>query len=373
MKKYFLTLTIIILGIVLSFLVIKKSGEQNGETLSSSANLHEASFYEQLPGGEVRCNLCPNRCLLAEGQRGICRVRQNIGGKLYSLIYGQPAIIHLDPIEKKPFYHFLPGSKVYSLASAGCNLRCKYCQNWDIAQRTPEEIESVEMTPEQVVDEAIKAGVPSIAITYSEPVVNYEYVRDIAKVAKEKGVKTTIVSNGYINPEPLQELLPYLDAIKVDLKGFNDKFYQEIVGGRLEPVLKTLKVLKEKGIWFEIVYLIVPGYNDDMKDIREMADWIKENLGDEVPLHFSRFYPMYLLQNLPPTPEEVVKKARQAAIDAGLKYVYTGNIADTEGSVTYCPTNGNPLIVRKGYFVEENHIQGGNSELCPVAIPGVWE
>ncbi|KPJ70606.1 hypothetical protein AMJ51_01465 [Microgenomates bacterium DG_75] len=341
--------------------------------MPSVGELKEASFYEQLSGGEVRCNLCPNRCVLAEGQRGICRVRENIGGKLYSLIYGQPATIHLDPIEKKPFYHFLPGTKVYSLASAGCNLRCKYCQNWDIAQRAPEELESVKMSPEEIVEDAIKSGSPSIAVTYSEPVVNYEYVRDIGKIAKEKGIKMTIVSAGYINPEPLRQLLPYLDAIKIDLKGYNNRYYQEVVGGRLEPVLETLKVIKEEGTWLEIVYLVVPGYNDDMEEIKQMAIWIKENLGDEVPLHFSRFHPMYQMENLPPTPEETVKQARQVAMEVGLKYVYTGNISDVEGSTTFCPENNQPLIVRKGYFIEENHLKKGQSELCPIAIPGVWQ
>jgi len=362
---------VILVGLLLSpILIVKRTGDKKS---GFAEDLKEASFYEQLPGGEIRCNLCPNRCLLAEGQTGICRSRQNISGKLYSLIYGRPAIIHVDPIEKKPFYHFLPGTQVYSLASAGCNLRCKYCQNWDIAQKAPGEIESMEKSPSQIVDEAIKSSTPSIAITYSEPVVNYEYVLDIGKEARKRGIKTVIVSNGYINPEPLQQLLPYLDAVKIDLKGFNDKFYQEIVGGRLEPVLETLKILKEEGIWFEIVYLILPGYNDDLEEIKKMAVWIKENLGENVPLHFSRFYPMYQMENLPPTPEEMIKNARKVALETGLKYVYTGNIADEEGSTTFCPLNGQPLIVRKGYFIEENYLKDGHSDLCPIRIPGIWE
>lgn len=373
MNQKQLAVLILVVIVTASLVAIGKNLAQQGVVLPSSGEYKEASFYEQLPGGEVRCNLCPNYCLLREGERGICRVRQNIGGKLHSLIYGQPATIHLDPIEKKPFYHFLPGTKVYSLASAGCNLRCKYCQNWDIAQRGPEELESVEKTPQEIVDEAIESGSPSIAITYSEPVVNYEYVLDIGKEAKKRGIKTTIVSCGYINPEPLRQLLPYLDAMKVDLKGFNNRFYQEVVGGRLEPVLETLKILKEEETWFEIVYLIIPGYNDDMEEIKQMAIWIRENLGEEIPLHFSRFYPMYQMKNLPPTPEETIREARRVAQEVGLKYVYTGNIADVEGSTTYCPENNQPLIVRKGYFILENHLREGKSDLCPVAIPGVWQ
>jgi len=364
---------ILVIVSVASLIAVGKNLARQETTLLPVGELKEASFYEQLGNGEVRCTLCPNFCVLKEGERGICRVRQNIKGKLYSLIYGKPATIHIDPIEKKPFYHFLPGTKVFSLASAGCNLRCKYCQNWDIAQRGPEELTSMEKSPEQIVEEAIQSGAPSIAITYSEPVVNYEYVLDIAKEAKKRGVKTTIVSAGYINPQPLRELLPYLDAVKIDLKGFNDSFYREIVGGQLAPVLETLKVIKQEGTWFEIVYLVVPGYNDDLKEIEEMAIWIKDNLGENVPLHFSRFHPMYQMKNLPPTPEETVKKARKIALEAGLKYVYTGNIADVEGSTTYCSVNGQPLIVRKGYFIQKNSLVNGQFADCPEKVPGVWQ
>ena len=371
MNRKQLAALIIVIGVTFGLVAIGKYlGKQETVLPVSISDLKEASWYEQLPENEVRCNLCPNRCLLSEGQTGICRVRRNIGGKLYSLIYGKPVTIHIDPIEKKPFYHFLPGTKVYSLASAGCNLRCKFCQNWDIAQRGPDELQSMDKSPQEIVQEAIAAESPSIAITYSEPLVNYEYVRDIGKEAKKQGIKTVIVSGGYINPEPLKELLPYLDAVKIDLKGFNDKYYQDIVGGQLKPVLEALKIVKESGVWLEIVNLVVPGYNDDLEEIKKMVVWIKENLGDSVPLHFSRFHPMYQMENLPPTPEETLKNARQAAQEAGLKYVYTGNIADEEGSTTYCPSSGQPLIVRKGYFIEENIL--GKPGACDVVVPGVW-
>ncbi len=373
MDRKQLAALVLVIIVTLSLVALGKNIARRGIVLPTSGDFKEASFYEQLGEGVVGCQLCPNRCILSEGERGICRVRENIGGKLYSLIYGQPATIQVDPIEKKPFNHFLPGTKVYSLASAGCNLRCKYCQNWDISQRTPEELDSVSLTPQEVVEKAIESGSPSIAITYSEPIVNYEYVRDIGKEAQKRGIKTTIVSAGYINPEPLKELLPYLDAVKIDLKSFNDQFYQEIVGGHLEPVLEALKIIKKEGTWLEIVYLVVPGYNDDMEEIKEMAIWIKENLGEDVPLHFSRFTPLYQMENLPPTPEETIKQARKVALEAGLNYVYTGNIVDIEGATTYCPENNEPLIVRKGYFILENQLQQGKSDLCPVTIPGVWQ
>lgn len=335
--------------------------------------LHEAMFYDVLSGGRIQCQLCPNRCILAPGQRGLCKVRENQDGKLYSLVYGELVTIHVDPIEKKPFYHFLPGSKAYSIATAGCNLACKYCQNWDISQRFPEDVKSMDYPPEKVVEEALSAGAESIAFTYSEPTVFYEYMLDVAKLAQQKGLRTVVVSSGFINPEPLRTLIPYLDAYKVDLKTFDDKVYQELIGGRLQPVLDTLKVLKESEIHLEIVNLLVPTYTDDEGQIREMCTWIKENLGAEVPVHFSRFHPLYRLENLPPTPEETVKKARRICMDVGLKFVYTGNIPDIEGSTTYCPDNGKPLIVRKGYTAVKDEVdENGKSPECPTEIPGVW-
>lgn len=368
MKKYVVGLAILICGVGISFLVLRKSSEK-GETLPT-AIYKEAWFYEKLERGWVQCNLCPNRCLLAEGQRGLCKVRENQNGKLVSLVYGQPVTIHVDPIEKKPFNHFLPGSNAYSIATGGCSLSCKYCQNWDIAQRFPEDLKSYDMPPEKVVEEALASGAESIAYTYSEPMVFYEYMFDTAKLAHEKGLKNVVISSGYVNPEPLKKLLPLLDAIKIDLKGFNETFYQEIVGGHLQPVLDNLNIIKEEGTWLEIVNLLVPGKNDNPEEIKRMCEWVKENLGPDVPLHFSRFHPEYKLQNVPATPEETVRNARQICLDVGLNYVYTGNIIDPEGQTTYCPSNGKPLIVRQGHTVLENHLDEG---LCDVQIPGVWK
>lgn len=373
MRRIYINLTVGFIILILSLLAIIKVDSQR-VTTPDVKNLKEALFYQTLEDGSVQCELCPNLCLLAKNQVGRCRVRQNIDGKLYSLVYSKPVTINIDPIEKKPFYHFLPGEKTYSLATVGCNLRCQFCQNWDISQRNPGDVKSMDYTPEEIVEEAIKQGAKIISFTYSEPTVFYEYMLDIAKIAKQKGLKTTIISNGYINKEPLEKLIPYIDAIKIDLKGFDDKYYQDVVGGRLEPVLETLKFLAKQKVHLEIVNLLVTGLNDKEKEIKDMSLWIKENLGTDIPLHFSRFYPLYKLENLPPTPEETVKKARSIAMSVGLKYVYTGNITDEEGSTTFCPDNHEPLIKRKGYFIEENKVdKEGMGEGCKTRIYGVWE
>lgn len=343
--------------------------------LPTIKDFHEARYYEKLSGGRVQCNLCPNRCLLSPGQKGVCKVRENKDGQLYSLVYGKPITVHVDPIEKKPFYHFLPTTQAYSLATVGCNLSCQYCQNWDISQRFPEDVTPMEKFPEEVVQEAISAGAESIAFTYNEPTVWYEYMYDIAKLAKEKGLKTALVSSGYINSEPLRELLEVLDAARIDLKGFNEKYYQEIIGGKLEPVLESLKIIHQSGTWLEIINLVVSGHNDNEDEIRAMCQWVKDNLSENVPIHFLRFSPQYKMQNLPPTPIETLKKARQIAQEVGLKFVYTGNVPEyTEGNTTFCPDNGQSLIVRKGFFVTEKNLDGnGLSPACPSKIPGVWQ
>jgi pyruvate formate lyase activating enzyme len=336
--------------------------------------LKEALFWEALEGGKVQCLLCPNKCILGEGQRGLCKVRENQGGKLYSLVYGKPVSIHTDPIEKKPFYHFLPETKAFSLATVGCNLSCKFCQNWDISQRFPEDVQSYDYSPQEVVDQALKAGAKSIAFTYNEPTVWYEYMYDIAKLAREKGLKTTLVSSGYINPKPLKQLLEVLDAARIDLKGFDENYYQKIVGGELEPVLESLQIVYQSKTWLEIINLIVPGYSDDEEEIKKMCQWIKENLSEDVPIHFLRFHPDYRMKNIPATPPETLKKAKEIAQQAGLKYVYIGNVDDPEAGTTFCPDNKEPLIVRKGFFVTENKLdENGQSADCPTKIPGVWK
>lgn len=372
MKKQFIGLLLIFGGILISIWVIIK----NIKTDSSKNFLagHEASYYETLNGGRVQCQLCPNRCILAKGQRGICGARENQDGKLVSLVYGKVSVTNVDPIEKKPFYHFLPGSKVYSLATVGCNLDCQYCQNWEIAHRQIEDVETKTMTPEEVVEEAIKSGSPTIAFTYNEPTVGFEFIRDTFKIAKQKNLKTAIITNGYINQEPLQELLTYLDAVKIDLKSINEKTYQKLIRGNLQPVLDSIKTVYKSGKWLEIVYLVVPGWTDDLEEIKKTCRWVLENTSSDVPFHLSRFYPNYKLLNLPPTPEETLKAARAFCLQEGLKYVYIGNVENQEGNITYCPDNGEPLIKRKGYFIEENKIDSEGKALeCPSKIPGVWK
>ena len=360
---------IVIIGLVI-YLIYGREKSISWE--NDPENLHQAMYYEKLSQNMVRCNLCPNRCILSKGQIGDCKVRKNINGELYSLTYGKLAAQHVDPIEKKPFFHVLPGSKAYSIATTGCNLRCVYCQNWNISQVFPWDVQTKEMTPKEVVEDALKKGSQSIAFTYGEPVVFYEYMLDIAKLAQQKGLKTVVVSCGYINPEPLRELLKYVDAFKVDFKGYSEEFYQKFTGGHLQPILETMKIVQEEKTWLEIVVLLIPGENDSEEEIREMSKWIKENLGDNVPLHFSRFYPMYKLQNLPPTPIETVIRAREIAMEEGLKYVYTGNIDYPEGESTYCPESGQTAIERRGNFLISNNLENGQCS-DGEKIPGIWK
>jgi pyruvate formate lyase activating enzyme len=373
MHKKFWGLGVLLIGLIITAIIIVKALLNNQKT-GSSTGLHEAKFYQQLEEGKVACGLCPNRCVLAEGQRGLCKVRENIGGKLYSLVYGKPVTTNVDPVEKKPFYHFLPGSRVYSLATAGCNLECKFCQNWDISQRAPEDVKYVNMTPQDVVDAAIKSNSPVIAFTYNEPTGWYEYMFDIAKLAKEKGLRTVMVSSGYINHDPLVQLLPYLDAVRVDLKSFNSEVYRDLIRGNLEPVLDTIKTIHQSGVWLELIHLTVPGYTDDLNEIQKMCQWVKDNVGVDVPLHFTRFWPKFKLLNVPPTPEDTLKKARQTCLDLGLKYVYTGNIEDETGSATYCPDTGKAVISRLGYIIQANLVdENGLAPDCPSTISGVWK
>jgi len=337
----------------------------------------EAYFYERFPG-YVKCRLCPHGCILNEGDRGRCRDRVNFKGKLYTLTYGNPCAVHIDPIEKKPLFHFLPGSFAFSIATAGCNLRCKYCQNWEISQFPPEETKNYDLMPENLVRAVTREReknerLRSIAYTYSEPTVFYEYMSDTTRISKREGIRNVVITAGYINEKPLKELAKNVDAIKIDLKGFNERFYREVVEGELERVLKSCKISYKKAKCFEIVNLVVPTLNDSLDEIRELSRWIKENLSRDVPLHFSRFYPRYKLKNLPPTPLETLKKAREIALEEGLNFVYIGNVPHGEHENTYCPKCGKLLIERIGYFVKENNIIEGRCKFCGEKIPGVWE
>jgi pyruvate formate lyase activating enzyme len=319
----------------------------------------------------VQCELCPNGCILENGQHSRCRARTNRDGKLYSIVYGKPCAVHIDPIEKKPFFHFLPGTTAFSIATAGCVLSCKFCQNWQISQAKPEDTDTYDLPPDKVVKSAIRYESKSITYTYTEPTVFYEYMYDTAVLAKKSGIRNTMHSCGYINEKPLRRLARYLNAADIDLKSFTEDFYNRICGGSLKPVLRSLVVLKEEAIWLEVTNLVIPTLNDNIKTIAEMSRWMVKNLGADVPLHFSRFFPNYKLNNLPPTPVETLTDARKAAMDAGLKFVYIGNIRH-EAESTFCPHCKKLLIERIGYFVKQNNISNGKCRFCGTPIPGVW-
>ena len=342
------------------------------ESPAAAQGLHEAMWYESLAGGLVHCQLCPNSCRIPDGQIGLCRVRQNIGGRLYSLSYGRIAAQHVDPVEKKPFFHVLPGSRAFSLATPGCNLRCLFCQNWEISQAFPWEVSTRSATPEEVVEAALASGCASIAFTYSEPTIFYEYMLDIARLAKARGLKTVVVSAGYIQPGPLKELLPFIDAYKIDFKAFDPEFYTRLTGGSRDPVLDAMKTIHASGVWLEIVNLLVTDQNDGEDQVRALARWVKDNLGPDVPLHFSRFFPQHRLQNLPPTPPDTLQRAKQIAEAEGIRYVYLGNVSEQETSNTYCPACRTLLIRRSGYAMLENNLRQGRCPKCNQEIYGIW-
>lgn len=339
----------------------------------SSSYIREAMFYEKIEDNKVWCHLCPRKCIIPDGEKGYCRVRENRGGKLYSLVYGKPCSISVEPIEKAPFYHFMPGHRRLCIATVSCNLRCKYCQNWHISQVGPGEVRTFRLLPEEVVEKALTEKVDSICFTFTEPVVFYEYVYDIAKIARKNGLRVSIVSAGYVCEEPLRKLVKVLDAVKIDLKGFNEKFYLRVCSGELAPVLRTLKVLKEEGKHFEIVNLVIPTLNDDSGEIKKMCLWIRQNLGNSVPLHFTRFSPAYKLTHLPSTPITTLETAIRIAKETGLKYVYIGNVPGHKYNSTICPKCGKTLIHRAGFQVIENNIKNGRCRFCGERIPGFWE
>ncbi|TKJ40462.1 AmmeMemoRadiSam system radical SAM enzyme [candidate division LCP-89 bacterium B3_LCP] len=335
--------------------------------------LHPAQYYEKLEKRRVRCTLCPRKCEVDDQERGYCGVRENRDGDYFTLVYGRPCTLHVDPVEKKPLFHFLPGTEIFSLATVGCNVNCKFCQNWQISQVRPEQERSYDAPPDKLVETALNSQTPAIAHTYTEPVIFYEYAKEIGKIAHEKGLKNTFISNGYIEEKPLKELLPFLDAVKIDLKAFTERFYQELVVGELQPVLRCLEILVEEGMWTEIVYLVIPTQNDDPDEIGQMCRWIRSNLGSDVPLHFTRFHPQYMLKTLPPTPIKTLERCHSIAREEGLNYVYIGNVASNKAEHTYCASCGEILIRRSGYRVNIEKLDKGNCLNCGISIPGIWE
>jgi pyruvate formate lyase activating enzyme len=329
-------------------------------------------FHYSTNGKDVQCGVCPNRCYLEPGDRSICRSKVNIGGKLYSLAYGNPCSVHIDPIEKKPLNHFYPQTLIFSIATTGCNFRCLNCQNWEISQRRPEDIHHGELFPPAVVREAVKRNVPSIAYTYSEAITYYEYMYDTAKEARLKGLKNVLVSNGYINNTPLLKLTPYLDGANINLKSFDDRIYKILNGGTLQPVLDTFKTLHREGVWFEMTTLVVPTYIEDPEMIRRMCGWILKELGPDYPLHFTRFSPLYKLTRLPPTPVKLLEEFRELAIKEGIRYVYIGNVPGHQGAHTYCHECGKLIIQRLGYLITQFHMKHSKCVFCGTPIPGRW-
>jgi pyruvate formate lyase activating enzyme len=320
----------------------------------------------------LRCQLCAQNCLIADGERGRCRARHNAGGELKSLVYGRPLSIHVDPIEKKPFYHFLPGAQAFSLATSGCPLRCKFCQNWELSQASPEDYETEFLTPESIVRAAGQKAAPVIAFTYNEPTVFTEYLTDIARAARPAGIRSALVSCGFMNEAPLTEICGLLDAIKIDLKGFDESFYREVCQAELKPVLRSIRQVAASKVHLELVNLVVPTLNDSEPMLKALADWVMGELGPDVPVHFTRFHPDYQLRHLPPTPVATLERARQIAMERGLHFVYVGNVPGHPGNHTYCPSCGRIAIERSSFFVSELHMKEGRCDTCGGKIAGVW-
>ncbi len=330
-----------------------------------------AMYQVDTPRG-IRCQICPNECTLGEGEMSDCHNRKVYNGKLYTIAYGNPCAIHIDPIEKKPLYHFYPGSDAFSIATAGCNLACLNCQNWTISQSSPEQTQNYDLMPDKVVAQALKYNCASIAYTYSEPITFYEYLFDSGKLAHDAGIKNVFVSNGFINKEPLVNLCKVIDAANIDLKSIDDSIYLKLTAGKLEPILSSLKTLKDEGVWLEITNLVIPSWTDDLEMIKKMCGWLTQNGFDDTPLHFSRFHPQYKLQRLPATPVNTLEKAKDIALAEGLKFVYIGNVPGTNATDTSCPQCHEKLIDRSGYTIADIQITNGKCPHCNQEIAGRW-
>ncbi len=320
----------------------------------------------------VRCLLCAHGCVLKDGERGRCRVRINVRGEMRTLSYGHPVAEHVDPIEKKPFYHFLPGAQAYSLATAGCPLRCRFCQNWEISQASPEDYGADFVSAGALANRAREIGAPVLAFTYNEPTVFLEYFSDTAREAKKHGIRSVLVSCGFMNEEPLKEMIEVLGAIKIDLKGFSEDFYRRVSGAELQPVLRSIRQVAKSGRHLEIVNLVVPTLNDSPRDLDELCRWVAGEVGPDVPVHFTRFHPDYQMLHLPPTPVATLERARETALRHGLRYPYVGNVPGHPGNHTYCPGCGKVVIERNGFFVISKSLKDGACAHCGRPIAGVW-
>jgi pyruvate formate lyase activating enzyme len=335
--------------------------------------MHEAMFYEKMAGNRVRCGLCRFRCLIADGRRGICAVRENRGGALHTLVYAKAIAEHADPIEKKPLFHVMPGSRSYSVATVGCNFRCLHCQNYSISQ--PEQgtlrITGIDLPPQEIVARALASGCRSIAYTYTEPTIFFEYAYDTAVLARKAGLRNIFVTNGYITPEALTFIRPYLDAANIDLKGFSERFYREVVHAMLQEVLDSIVEYRRQGIWIELTTLVIPGWNDSDAELRGIAGFIAAKVGKETPWHVSAFHPTYKMTDRPRTPPDTLARARRIGLEAGLRYVYEGNVPGEGGDNTCCPSCGEMLIERHGFYLQQNRIEMGKCPACAAVIDGI--
>jgi pyruvate formate lyase activating enzyme len=356
--------------------VVKQAVAMPSSTAAASGNdaryIVEAKFYQKLGNSKIKCKLCPRECTVGDKERGYCGVRENRGGTYYSMVYSRVCAAHVDPIEKKPLFHYLPGTVAFSLATAGCNVNCKFCQNWDISQSRPEEIHAQYTPPVSVAELARQYKCPTIAYTYSEPVVWAEYLMDCADAGHAAGVRSIVVSNGYMQEEALKAAYGKMDAVKIDLKSFTESYYRQVVTGQLKPVLETLVTLRKMGKWTEIVFLVLPTLNDSDAEFRSLAQWIKVNLGADVPLHFTQYHPEYLLKNLPITPVSTLERAKAIADAEGLHFVYIGNVPGHPAQNTYCPKCRKMIVERVGFVASEMLIKNGKCPFCQQPIPGVW-
>jgi pyruvate formate lyase activating enzyme len=349
----------------------RPSGEASGSE-DDSRFVVEAKFYQKLPDRKIKCKLCPRECAVGDKERGYCGVRENRGGTYYTLVHSRVCAAHVDPVEKKPLFHYLPGTNAFSIATAGCNVNCKFCQNWDISQSRPEEVPSQYAPPQRVAELAKQYDCPTIAYTYSEPVVFAEFLMDTADAGHAAGVRSIVVSNGYMQEEALKAAYGKMDAVKIDLKSFSESYYNKVVTGQLKPVLDSLVTLRKLGKWTEIVYLVLPTLNDSDQEFRGLAQWIKANLGADVPLHFTQYHPEYLLKNLPITPVPTLERAKAIADAEGLHYVYIGNVPGHPAQNTYCPKCRKMLVERVGFTASDILIRKNSCPFCQEPIAGIW-
>jgi pyruvate formate lyase activating enzyme len=342
------------------------------ETENDTRFVVEAKFYRKLPNRKIKCELCPRECTVENKERGYCGVRENRGGIFYTLVHSRVCSAHMDPIEKKPLFHYLPGTNAFSLATAGCNVNCKFCQNWEISQSRPEEVPAHYSPPQRVVELARQYNCPTIAYTYSEPVVWAEYLMDCADAGHAAGIRSIVVSNGYMQNNALKAAYGKMDAVKIDLKSFSESYYRQVVTGQLKPVLDSIVTLRKLGIWTEIVFLVLPTLNDSDEEFRGLAQWVKTNLGADVPLHFTQFHPEYLLKDLPITPVSTLERAKAIADAEGLNFVYIGNVPGHLSQNTYCPNCRKMLVERVGFTASQMLIRKNCCPFCQQPIPGIW-